>query len=245
MRQNAPSNPTRGIVMAITAGAVVATGMMFVPAGALESLIGAAGLSGLLHVPLTDESRALIAFGTGAMTLCGLTLWLLRTSESGYGLGQVPAARRNSAVQLNTYIPRYLSAKMPKAQHEEVVGASPNFGSSEHVLELVDVAPECPVIIAEPSTANMIAQLETAVAHRHLELARLTEQMSDPSAQMSGQSSDDISNADLVEEEILESSEGRRPVLELVPQVSMKEDDADSALAAALATLHRMNAAAR
>jgi hypothetical protein len=241
MRQNTPFDPTRAIAIAICAGAVVAIGMMFVP------------------MPLADEGRAFVAFVTGAITLCGLTIALLRTTESGKGLDQLPAARRNSAAQLNTYVPRYLSAKMGRAQIDEVTGAStdlgdiqskgvadlPDQGSGDQTLELVEVAPDSLVTPSGSSTANMVAQLETAVAHRHLELAQLAENLFNPPAGMSDHSSDERRLADMDESQSDNASESRRPVLELMPSASMQDDDVDSALAAALATLHRMNSAAR
>ena len=240
MRHNPPSDPTRAIAIAICAGAVVALGMMFVP------------------MPLADEGRAFVAFVTGAITLCGLTIALLRTTESGKGLDQLPAERRNSAAQLNTYVPRYLSAKIDKAQ-DEVTGTSADLGdmqskevadlpdqvSGDQTLELVEVAPDVLVAPSASSTTNMVAQLEAAVAHRHLELAQLAENLFNPPAEMSGQSSDERRLADMDEGQSDDASESHRPVLELVPSASMQDDDVDSALAAALATLHRMNSAAR
>jgi hypothetical protein len=62
---------------------------------------------------------------------------------------------------------------------------------------------------------------------------------------MSDHSSDERRLADMDESQSDNASESRRPVLELVPSASMQDDDVDSALAAALATLHRMNSAAR
>lgn len=240
MRQNTPPDPTRAIFIAIFAGAVVAIGMMFVP------------------MPLADESRALIAFVTGAITLCGLTIRLLRTNESGIGVEELPVARGNRRVQSNKYIPRYLSAKLDKVQKAEGIGgfpdlpetqpkeveALPDLGSGDLTLELVEVAPDSPIASTGSTIANMVAQLETAVAHRHVELAQLEEKLSNPLAKLSDQNSDDSDHADMHSEES-HANESRRPVLELVPSGSKANDEVDSALAAALATLHRMNAAAR
>ena len=240
MRQNTPSDPTRAIFIAFCAGAFVAIGMMFVP------------------MPLADESRAFIAFVTGAITLCGLTIRLLRTNESGIGIEELPVARGNSGVQSHKYIPRYLSAKLHKAQKAEDVGGSPDLpeiqpkevealpdlGSSEQTLELVEVALDSPIASTGSTVANMVAQLETAVAHRHVELAQLEEKLFSPLAEVSGQNSDGSDHVDM-HIEADHASESRRPVLELVPSRSKANDEVDSALAAALATLHRMNAAAR
>ncbi|WP_411291008.1 hypothetical protein [Sphingorhabdus sp.] len=240
MRQNTPPVPTRAIFIAFCSGAVVAIGMMFVP------------------MPLADESRTFVAFVTGAIPLCRLTIRLLRTNESGIGVEEIPVALANSGVQSNKYIPRYLSAKLHKAQKEKDVGGSPDLpeiqpkevealpdvGSGEQTLELVEVAPDSPIAPASSTIANMVAQLESAVAHRHVELAQLEEKLFNPLAKVSGQNSDEPDHADMDSEES-RASESRRPVLELVPSDSKANDEVDSALAAALATLHRMNAAAR
>lgn len=104
----------------------------------------------------------------------------------------------------------------------------------------------------QPSIAEMVAQLETAVALRRQKLAELEAVAADLSA--------DTKNADEPvhvvsdqaqlpvaepEVEVVEFRPMRRPVLEDVPTVAVQDDDIDSALAAALATLHRINAGAR
>lgn len=94
----------------------------------------------------------------------------------------------------------------------------------------------------EPSTAFMVAQLETAVAVRLQKRALLE---SGPVRDIA-QPADESANEDAVHHmHDVVPIEGRRPVLELVASAAVRDDDADSALAAALATLHRMTATAR
>ena len=101
-----------------------------------------------------------------------------------------------------------------------------------------------------PTLADMVAQLEAAVADRQKQLVQLEAVATELSA------SRPVIARGLVEArpqpEIVAANEifvdeprAERPVLEAVPQVSVKDDDMDSALAAALATLHRMNATGR
>lgn len=109
-----------------------------------------------------------------------------------------------------------------------------------------------PVADPQPSIADMVAQLETAVALRRQKLADLEAVAADlsvdadigqePNHAMWGQAV--LPDADL-EDAVTELRPMRRPVLEAVPAVAVQDDDIDSALAAALATLHRINAGAR
>lgn len=102
----------------------------------------------------------------------------------------------------------------------------------EIVAPAVVAAP--PSIAAEdmqPTLSEMVAQLEAAVAERQKQLAELEA----VAAQLTA------GQAEV--EEVQESPEpmrAERPPLEAVP-AGVKDDDMDSALAAALATLHRMN----
>jgi hypothetical protein len=72
------------IAMAVGGSIIAAVATMFVPTHILESITGATGLSELVHAtaaPLGDTARALIAFGTGAVTLIILLAFTMRSSE--------------------------------------------------------------------------------------------------------------------------------------------------------------------
>jgi hypothetical protein len=98
----------------------------------------------------------------------------------------------------------------------------------------------------QASLAEMVAQLEAAVAQRHVKLAELEavaarivagRSLPDPTpeaaAPMTLAFPPDVSAAPFV----------RRPVLEAVPSVPRQDNEVDAALSAALATLQRMSAA--
>lgn len=98
----------------------------------------------------------------------------------------------------------------------------------------------------QASLAEMVAQLEAAVAQRHVKLAELEavaarivagRSLPDPTpeaaAPMTPAFAPEISAAPFV----------RRPFVEAVPSVPSQDNEVDSALAAALATLQRMNVA--
>jgi hypothetical protein len=90
----------------------------------------------------------------------------------------------------------------------------------------------------QPTLAEMVAQLEAAVAERQSQLNELEA----VAAQLgSGQVMTTVPADQVVaEEQNFDHARMERPPLEVVP-ASVKDDDIDSALAAALATLHRMN----
>jgi hypothetical protein len=101
------------------------------------------------------------------------------------------------------------------------------------------IAPTVPVGDADiqPTLAEMVAQLEAAVAERQQQLAELEAVAAQLGArQIAGQ----VEEHAAVDNEVIEPVRTERPMLEAVP-TSVKDDDMDSALAAALATLHRMN----
>jgi hypothetical protein len=106
---------------------------------------------------------------------------------------------------------------------------------------LVEAAAPSPALIQseiQPTLAEMVAQLEAAVAERQSQLAELEAVAAQLGA---GQVSEPVlieHPAD--EKQTTEPARMERPPLEAVPE-SVKDDDMDSALAAALATLHRMN----
>jgi hypothetical protein len=73
------------IIMAVGGAIIAAVGTMFVPTSLLESITGATGLSELVPAtaaPLGDTARALIAFGTGAVTLILLLAFSLRQPDA-------------------------------------------------------------------------------------------------------------------------------------------------------------------
>ena len=103
-----------------------------------------------------------------------------------------------------------------------------------------------------PTLAEMVAQLEAAVSERQKQLAELesvaTElaasriEVPQPATETQPQADAQMHNEDAV---VVAPPRTERPPLEAVPSPSVKDDDIDSALAAALATLHRMNATGR
>ena len=110
------------------------------------------------------------------------------------------------------------------------------------------VAPSVPQDI-EPTLAEMVAQLEAAVAERQKQLADLEIVAAKLAAERPAVT-EDVPKAQTVEvipdEDVtIEPARNERPPLEAVPASAVKDDDMDSALAAALATLHRMNGTGR
>ncbi|MBL0923537.1 MAG: hypothetical protein IBJ12_03595 [Sphingomonadaceae bacterium] len=115
----------------------------------------------------------------------------------------------------------------------------------------VHVEPVTPVDV-EPTLAEMVAQLEAAVSERQKQLAELeavaTRLAADRPLIQRGvvDANAEPDGADPANEDSVVGEPGnQRPPLEAVPSSSVKDDDMDSALAAALQTLHRMNATAR
>lgn len=98
----------------------------------------------------------------------------------------------------------------------------------------------------QPSLAEMVAQLESAVNQRQQQLAALEivaaqlaaeKPAQDVAVPLEMQVPDVVANV----ETLPEPARAERPPLEAVPTSPEKQDDVDAALAAALATLHRMN----
>jgi hypothetical protein len=119
--------------------------------------------------------------------------------------------------------------------------------------QLAAIKPE-PTSVTDvaPTLADMVAQLEAAVSERQKQLAELEAVATELAASRPIIQRGVIDEQQRPEVEIIAESEIRveppryeRPPLEAVPSVSVKDDDMDSALAAALATLHRMNATGR
>ena len=98
----------------------------------------------------------------------------------------------------------------------------------------------------QPSLAEMVAQLESAVNQRQQQLAALEivaaqlaaeKPAQDVAVPLEMQVPDVVANV----ETLPEPARAERPPLEAVPTSPEKQDDIDAALTAALATLHRMN----
>lgn len=124
--------------------------------------------------------------------------------------------------------------------------AQPDAGFVEAAAS-VPPAPVVEVADVQPTLAEMVAQLEMAVAERQKQLAELEV----VAAQLASRQPEAPVTMDDVAETIpdsditFEPTRDGRPALEIVPEFVAKDDDMDSALAAALATLHRMNGTAR
>lgn len=130
-------------------------------------------------------------------------------------------------------------------------------GSQEPVADMAvaEIAPEPVAPVApvsaedvQPTLAEMVAQLEAAVAERQKQLAELESvaailSMPQPAPVIDENAHiQDVADADIS----IEPTRDGRPALEVVHDVTAVEDDnMDSALAAALATLKRMNGTAR
>ena len=100
----------------------------------------------------------------------------------------------------------------------------------------------------EPTLAEMVAQLEAAVAERQKQLTELETVAAQLASRAVAQPvHDDIEGVEEIAEAdvTFEPTRDGRPSLEIVPDVVAKDDDMDSALAAALATLNRMNGTSR
>ena len=98
----------------------------------------------------------------------------------------------------------------------------------------------------QPSLAEMVAQLESAVNQRQQQLAALEivaaqlaakKPAEDVAVPLEMQAPDVVAEVEILPE----PARAERPPLEAVPTSPEKQDDVDAALAAALATLHRMN----
>lgn len=121
----------------------------------------------------------------------------------------------------------------------------------EPVALASDVA-DHPVATDRPSLAEMIEQLEASVAQRQKQLAELeivaaklaSSKLSEPSAVVEVEATETPSPPVEVKPPV-EVQRPERPPLEAVPDNLEHPDDMDEALAAALATLHRMNGTGR
>lgn len=128
----------------------------------------------------------------------------------------------------------YLVEPQPPQEAEQHVEAAPEYADGQ------------------PGIAEMVAQLEAAVALRRQKLAELEAVAADLSADAAygDEPGPAISEgvAPAVTKHhaaVAEFHPMRGPVLEAVPREAVQDDDLDSALAAALASLHRIHAGGR
>lgn len=128
----------------------------------------------------------------------------------------------------------YLFEPQPPQEAEQHVEAAPEYADGQ------------------PGIAEMVAQLEAAVALRRQKLAELEAVAADLSADAAygDEPGPAISEgvAPAVTKHhaaVAEFHPMRGPVLEAVPREAVQDDDLDSALAAALASLHRIHAGGR
>jgi hypothetical protein len=323
MRKSVPNPQIRAVAMAFAGAALAAVATMFIPVSILENITGSTGLSELIPAagsPLGDTARALIAFGTGAMTLAILAFILLR-QEVGGGAGaqalvpatewagegdapsfqdrlariklpqvtmpKMPWAKNDDDITELADLPRLRNgdshpdapprrplvasqdlpildlAEMPEAIVETVaeglapaeIEAEPRAPAQPVAIETLTSLPDprpMPVRNIEPTLAEMVAQLEAALAERQKQLAELeavAERLAgSPQVIQRGGLEDHVQptiERVAASEAVIDEPKRERPQLEVVPAASAKDDDIDSALAAALATLHRMNATGR
>lgn len=312
--QNHSGGHMRSLAMALAGASVAAVGTMFVPVSLLEGLAGSTGLSELVpaaRAPLGDTARALIAFGTGALTLAGLSILLLRQDSKVIRVAVDAAPQENGKGPALAMMLAGLRAKMPWNQadgdireladlpklrngdvHPDAPARRPLSAAqdlptlelsqteispevepgpvhdAQLPVEAIDPLPAAPpetpplataeaaVITASPrpatgqgSIAEMVAQLEAAVAQRQVKLAELeavaahiASERPLPLPDVAREPATPVIPASSAE---IDTPFVRRPVLEAVPTAPRQDDEVDSALAAALATLQRMNAGGR
>lgn len=131
----------------------------------------------------------------------------------------------------------------PDQQSEIVVDETADVSSDPVTISPFSVKQDI-----EPTLAEMVAQLEAAVAERQKQLSELEIVAEQLALRTTAQPlHDDIAEVEEIAEEdvTFEPTRDGRPSLEIVPDFVVKDDDMDSALAAALATLNRMNGTAR
>jgi hypothetical protein len=313
MPRSVPKNQMRALAIAMVGATVAAVATMFIPASILGNVTSSTGLSELFPAaapPLGDTARALIAFGSGALTLAILAFVLLRHDMASADTGSLlPASQWTDENEASSFTDRLARLKlpqmaMPKAPwtknedditdladlpklrngdgHPDAPPRRPLVASQD--LPILDLAemPQVPVAAtptptieevvavqqpvmpavaesgpmncndAEPTLAEMVAQLEAAVAERQKQLVELEAVATELAA------SRPVVQHDLAEEQLPPDSETIarnegpvyeqrqvRPSFEVVPSPTVRDDDMDSALTAALATLHRMNATGR
>lgn len=121
----------------------------------------------------------------------------------------------------------------------EIERIDPAIIEPAQIAATVAAAPPVTAPDIQPTLAEMVAQLEVAVAERQKQLAELEAVATQLTAGQTVVEEASAARAEIYEQ-APEPARIERMPLEVVP-ASAKDDDMDSALAAALATLHRMN----
>lgn len=308
MTKTVSNSQMRAMMLAMAGAIIVAVTIMFVPVGLLENAAGSSGLSELIpaaRAPLGDTARAIIAFGTSALTLAVLAYLLLAfgassgnrfaLAESAPDWASEPEAANSESRLARLKMPSLSMPKMPWVHdegditelsdlpilrngdtHPDAPPRRPLFANQDlPVIDLAEIAtdmaldagddphtaevapvPADPAIPPletvkpeiEPTLAEMVAQLEAAVAERQKQLTELETVAAQLASRAVAQPvHDDIEGVEEIAEAdvTFEPTRDGRPSLEIVPDVVAKDDDMDSALAAALATLNRMNGTSR
>lgn len=321
MREIAQNGQMRAITLAVVGAIVAAAATMFVPTAILETITESTGLSEIVHAtaaPLGDTARALIAFGTGVLTLAVLAVFLSRGAKVQPRTERAPAPIYDMEEPANSLLDRLPKIALPKlalpkmpwvkgddditelsdlpklrgtdahpdapprrpliatqdlpeldlaavgtqlpewvepevsevASPVEAPAAEPVVAAAvaePEPIAPVYVAPAAPAPIAQtaadhqPTLAEMVAQLEAAVAQRHQQLvaleataSSLTQSEPAPAPEVAAPATEVLPP---------EPVRTERPPLEAVPSSRHPGDDMDAALSAALETLRRMNAA--
>ncbi|WP_373475070.1 hypothetical protein [Sphingorhabdus sp.] len=152
--------------------------------------------------------------------------------------------------------PLFANQDLPVIDLAEIATEMTPDPQSEIVVDEAAAVSSDPVMVSplsvkqdiEPTLAEMVAQLEAAVADRQKQLTELEIVATQLASRTVVQPvHDDIADIEEIAEVdvTFEPTRDGRPSLEIVPDFVVKDDDMDSALAAALATLNRMNGTAR
>ena len=230
MRSILPHGQTAALGIAMAGAALAAVTTMFVPVSLLEGVAESSGLSELTPAagaPLGDTARAFIAFATGAMTLGALSYLLLR-AHMPWNRGVDDVRELGDVPPLELSEEHLVAPQVPHDAEQRVEATLESAGS-------------------QPSIAEMVAQLEAAVAFRRQKLTELEAVAADLSAAADGdEPSPAVSEpAALAVTEYDAAVAAFRPALDAVPTEGVQDDDIDSALAQALAALHRIHGGAR
>ena len=195
------------------------------------------------------QSRCLKCRGPKATT----TLPILPICRSCAMVTAIPMRRRAGRIVASQDLPVLNPARLPVASETpapELIDA-PAATDTASVPEIAaqPIAMPQPVTAAnaEPTLAEMVAQLEAAVAERQNQLDELEAVASELAAtRPTIAAQTDRPEISIAHNDISTGPAAlERPPLEAVPTASVQDDNIDSALAAALETLHRMNATGR
>lgn len=183
MRKSLPNTQMRAAAMAMAGAALAAVATMFVPVGILESIAGSTGLSELVpaaRAPLGDTARALIAFGTGAVTLAVLAYLLLRQEN-------VPAHRNINSVPASDWavaddeaptfkdrlsrvrLPSMALPKMPWAKGEDDITDLADLPKLRNGDSHPDAPPRRPLVASMDLPVLDLAEMPEALAEVEVE----------------------------------------------------------------------------